>query len=75
MGEFMTEIQMLSAGLTATQIRYMKRYLEGATQKDIANEFCVVPSSVSHTMSEARKKLQAAGLQSERSYEHDLHNI
>ena len=73
--EKMKEMQMVNAGLTATQIRYMLMYMEGSTQKDIARKYKVVQSSVSHTIAAAKRKLQAAGLEAERSYDHDYSNI
>ncbi len=67
----MNEIQMMSAGLTATQIKYMQMYLQGSRQQDIALKYHVVPSSVSHAIKAARKKLQQANLQDQPVYEHD----
>ena len=68
----MTDMQLIAAGLTATQIRYIKMYLDGSTQKDIAQKYRVVPSSVSHAIRSARQKLQASGLQSDPMYDHEL---
>ena len=73
--EKMKEIQMVKAGLTATQIRYMLMYMEGTPQKDIARKYRVVQSSVSHTIAAAKRKLQAAGLEAERSYDHDYTHL
>lgn len=74
-GVNMNEVQMISAGLTATQIRYMQMYLQGSSQQDIARKYCVVPSSVSHAIKAARKKLQQANLQDMPLYDHDYTNI
>lgn len=68
----MTDMQLLAAGLTVTQIRYIRMYLEGSPQKEIAQKYNVVPSSVSHAIRSARNKLQAAGLQSDPMYDHEL---
>lgn len=69
------EFQMMAAGLTATQIRYMQMYLKGSSQTDIAREYCVVPSSVSHAIKAARKKLQQANLQDFPLYNHDYSTV
>lgn len=68
----MTDMQLMAAGLTATQIRYIRMYMDGSPQKDIAQKYKVVPSSVSHGIRSARKKLQEAGLQSDPVYDHEL---
>ena len=68
----MTDMQLMAAGLTATQIRYIRMYLDGSPQKDIAQKYKVVPSSVSHGIRSARKKLLKAGLQSDPVYDHEL---
>lgn len=67
----MNEIQMMSAGLTATQIKYMQMYLQGSRQQDIALKYHVVPSSVSHVIKTARKKLQQANMHDHPIYDHD----
>lgn len=69
------EVQMIAAGLTATQIRYMQMYLKGSSQQDIARKYCVVPSSVSHAIKAARKKMQQANLQDFPLYNHDYSDI
>ena len=63
---YMTDMQMIAAGLTPTQIRYIRAYLDGKTQKEIAQEYVVQPSTVSHTLKTARQKLQSAGIPVER---------